>query len=151
MTRKLQEQNHTKIETKLAQILRCFRKNKTIPSGSVVQEVIHRAKMVLSAYELVCCYFGNAQDKLPGTRRRLLGKKQLGGKRISEVRGAQVVTAQISWGGSLGATVGLGEVTGTPQTGWGKRECLENRNVLRCCLCPAGSASSQGLQSCPLC
>lgn len=53
MTRKLQEQNHTKIETKLKSILRCCRKIKTIPSGSVVPDVIHRAKSVLSACELV--------------------------------------------------------------------------------------------------
>lgn len=53
MTRKLQEQNHTRVETKLMSILRCFRKIKTIPSGSVVPEVIHRAKRVLSACELV--------------------------------------------------------------------------------------------------
>lgn len=53
MTRKLQDQNHARIETKLKSIQRCFRKIKTIPSGSVVPEVIHRAKRVLSACELV--------------------------------------------------------------------------------------------------
>jgi len=71
MTRKLQEQNPTKTESKAVSILRCFRKNKNIISGSVVPEGKDGA---VSSW--ACCYFGSAQDKLPGTRRRLLGKKQ---------------------------------------------------------------------------
>ena len=108
MTRKLQEQNHTKIETKLVSIIRCFRKNKTIPSGSVVPEVIHRSKMVLSAYELVVI-LGVLRTSCLVQEGGYWGKKQLGGKRTFEGRGRQVVTAQISWWwGSPRATVGLG-------------------------------------------
>lgn len=107
MTRKLQEQNHTKIETKLVSILRYFRKNKTIPSGSVVPEVIHRAKMVLSTHELVI--LGVLRTSCLVQEGGCWGKKQLGGKRTFEGRDGQVVTAQISWWwGSPGATVGLG-------------------------------------------
>lgn len=96
MTRKLQEQNYTRTETKLMSILRWFMKTKTIPSGSVVPEVIHRAKRMLSDCELVVI-LGVLRTSSLVHGRDCWEKNNPEGKRSFEGRGGPNVIAQISW------------------------------------------------------
>lgn len=121
-------------------ILRCCRKIKTILSGSVVTEAIHRAKRVLSACELVVI-LGVLRTSSLVQGGDCWKKNNPEGKRTFERRDEPNVTAQISW--SLAAL--------EPLWGGRQREHLEKRNVLCCCLSLISSAGNQCFQWSLLC
>lgn len=118
MTRKLQEQNRARIETKLMSILRTFWKIKAIPSGSDVPEVIHGAKRVLSACDLVVI-LGVLRTSSLVQGGDCWEKNNLEGKRTFERRGEPNMTAQISWCWAAPEPLRAQQ---TPCVGWSRGE-----------------------------